>query len=129
MSGCAVIWCSNNCAGQCLIDPCDETVYHDEIRCCPMCDVFLKEGLVLDIPEEAGADIGDFVEDCGLEYAVDDPRAKTLVLRKMGDSPGDWVAIRARPEDADRLRVFPHVDGYLACEHVLPGQQELELGV
>lgn len=130
MSECAVIWCGENSLGRCLIDEeVDGPVDYDSFYC-PQCDVVLHDGLVLPIPEEAGASIGELVEDCLLAYVVDDPKAKTLVVKEYRTGMWfRWVAVRARPEVADTLRVFPHVDGDLACEHVLPGQQELELGV
>ena len=117
MTYCSVLWCSNNCLGECLIDTeVDGPVYPDDFDC-THCDVFLKDGLVLKVPDVA--------------YLNADPKAGTIVIKELGRNPENfqWVAVRASKEDAETLHVFPHIDGGLASKYIAPGQTELDLGV
>jgi len=131
MTYCSVLWCSNNCLGECLIDTeVDGPVYPDDFDC-TLCDVFLKDGLVLKVPDCTAEEIDKVLADCAVAYVNADPKAGTIVIKELGRNPENfqWVAVRASKEDAETLHVFPHIDGGLASKYIAPGQTELDLGV
>ena len=134
-TSCSVLWCADNWAGECTaIESADfdenyDHIFPDEFRC-PGCDIVLYEGLVLEAyDDDEGMDSA--LDDCYVGYVSADPKAKILVIKKLGDNPDgfEWVAVRASEEYAKSMRVFPHVGGGLSWEIADPRQTELDLGV